>query len=693
MLRVEIWIFTTLFAFGIIGGMTYLNLTRPTGPPAPAPSHDHQRVSPLGENLAIKESDPDYVYGLLQDGDRYLMAGNYALALEQYFEYEKSVPESGSATLLRQAYCYELQNQYLRAEKVYSRAVTTAPNIHHQMLAIAGMARCLSSSEQLRDALAVLSDQALVIDQHQNVPDEILAQFLYQFGHVLMLNAPGVEMGLLSPNSAAFEDASATPEAQLKVIDETWQLTNTKLDTSNAISVRVLQRPTDSANVITVSLSAKIQPVSMLLSKLVAASDLRLFVSEKASAEIANRSKSVSLRSTQLSSFLDVLLAQFDLVWYQIDDELHVVTQQELDAGVTPGQFWYDSAQRAFRRFEVRFPDNFRRNLALLSRANLSLMQNHLDAASNQYQELAQAQPEDEILAKLFFNQAKLQMLLGKTEAANQLYFLAIDQTMDPMIESSGYCLVGANLLSSGDLETTIRTSRRGLVSAVNAGQRQSASLTLARAYLLQDDPFSANNALFNNHEFFDEPAAKNQAAILGSFARYVGVKNKAGIRNARNRLFSAIAMIPDSDYGSFADCYLAAHAFEELGFTDRAIEKYILALSHPDVGVWQRSILYELAIAQRSIGLIENATKTFHNIANSDYDRWTRLALIQLAEIYVESRQTAACIETCKQLWQAELNDEEKQTTLEILGRAFQQKGKHHSAALCFAGLLPDSF
>jgi hypothetical protein len=75
------------------------------------------------------------------------------------------------------------------------------------------------------------------------------------------------------------------------------------------------------------------------------------------------------------------------------------------------------------------------------------------------------------------------------------------------------------------------------------------------------------------------------------------------------------------------------------------------------------------------------------------DDDQWSRLALRQLAEIYVETRQAIACIETCKKLWESELTGEEKQAALEILGTAYQQLGEHHTAALCFAGMLPETF
>ncbi len=698
MMRVEIWIFTTLFALGVIGGMTYLNVTGVSIRNDKA-NHDFratlvedQDSNSIVDDSNLKNADPEYNNALLQTGDRYLVAGNYALALDRYFEFEKAIPRAGTATVLRQALCYELQQRYSRAEKEYHRVMTTAPNVHHQLLGIAGLCRCLMRMGKLRESLSVLADQTLKIDEYRGVPDEILAPLVYQFAEVLLINAAGVETNLLGPNDPAFEDALPKPELLLRVIDETKQEVRRSIESPTEISVKILQKPSNSANVITASVVADIEPVLMLVSRLTTESDLELLISERAAAAIQNRSKSVKLQSVQLSTLLDSLLGPFGLVWYQIDSELHVVMQDELDPAIAPKQFWFDSAQRALRRFEVRFPDDFRRNLALLSRANLSLIQNQLDSSANLYQELVQAQPGDEVLAKLFFNRAKLQLLLGKNVEANRLFYLAIDQTLEPRIESSSYCLLSSNLLSAGDLEMAIRTSRRGLATATCPEQKQTASLNLARAYLLNDDPFSANNVLFENRDSFNEESAKHLASLFGAYARFIGVKNKTGMLNARNRLFSAIAMTPDSDYASFADCYFAAHAFQELGFTENANDKYVLALSRPDVGTWQRRILYELALAKKGTGQTEEALSMFQTLVDRNDDSWNRLALHRIAEIFAESNQTAACIETCKKLWQSDLTDEEKKAALQVLGIAYQQQGEHYSAALCFAGILPDS-
>ena len=262
---------------------------------------------------------------------------------------------------------------------------------------------------------------------------------------------------------------------------------------------------------------------------------------------------------------------------------------------------------------------------------------------------------------------------------------------MNPDIESSSYCLLGANQLSAGELDAAITSCRRGLATAINVTQKRLASLNLARAYLLNNDPFSANNALFENRKAFED-SQTSVASLLGAFAQFIGVSDQRGIKTARARLLSSVAMMPDAEYESFVDCYVASQAFEYLGFRTKAIDKLLLALARPDVGQWKRQILLELGILQRKNGLSDQALVTFQSLVDVE-DRWSQLALKELAEIFAENNQTELCIETCKKLWQADLTEEQKRKTLQVLGLAYQQRGEHHAAALCFAGILPGSF
>ncbi len=718
-----------MFAIGIIFGMTYLNLSGYTitgksvgkkveenesndiesqnirdstrlnpnellNDSLDEPDTDivKREFSPTGEKAASARVDKLAQKQAFERADRYLVAGNYPQALENYYDFEKFAGESGSAILLREAFCCEMQSRFDRAEEKYYNAISRASGESHRLIGIAGLARCLSKKGNRRDALDMLAEQNLKIDHFVGLPDEVRAQIVYQFAKVLEMYAVGDQVDLTLSNSVAFENIVPKTEVFLNTIDDpgiVTQSTTSKAD----LKLTILQRPSESLTVISAAMSAKLEPIDILLGHIAAEADQTLLMSEQAQLAISNRSRTIELQSTPLSSVLDQLLAPLGLVWFQVDSELHIVSQQEVDPKVAPRQFWFDTAHRAYRRFEIAFDDDRRRHASMLSRANMSLIQNQLDAASNQYQELTQVQPIGEVLAKLFFNSAKLNLLLDRKDNANRLLYLAVDQTQIPEIQASGFCLLGESLLSSGDLEASIKISRRGLATAINDKQKRMASLNLARAYLLNDDPFMANKQLFDNREFYADTKSKSVASILGAYARFIGVRDENGIRLARNRLLSAVTMVPEKNYQMFVDAYMAGLAYERMGFREKAVDKLLLSLTLPGVGSWKRQILFEMGVLQSRLERPSESAIAFEAVIQPEDDAWNRLAMEKLAKIYLDSGQPQKCIDVCKKLWVLPLAEPRKKSVLQILGDAFSEKGEHYTAALCFAGMVPDQF
>ncbi|MFK7765599.1 MAG: hypothetical protein AB8B55_00050 [Mariniblastus sp.] len=728
MRRIETWVATTLFAFGIILGMVYLSVSTGSADVASKSNAAEFRSSDQkqdGENnddgfeerrfrkqVILKdekysEMDSEVIEsGSLSRGDRYLIGGNYALALDYYSEYSQSAVAGQSAFLIRQAICLEKQQEFERAAKKYFRAINNRANDSHQLIATAGFARCLLKNGDRKKALDVLSAVVLKLDGYPGVPSEVVALIVYEYSRTLEAYAVPARPGLIEPKGVAFEDFTIQPEELLSMVDGGIQQQTPELEETaevdpeeNAVKrfpvgrgIVILQKPSSALSTISVGASTGLTPILSLITQLTSAAELQLVVSQQASSVLQRHSRAIELRTQPMSSVLDQLISPYDLAWYQLDSVVHVVTHSELAEEKLVTQFWVDAALRGMRLFEISYPDNDRRHSSLLSKANLNLIQERYQAASNLYQELMQSNPKDEVLAKLFFNQGKLQILMENPQDAVRLLYLATDQSLDPDVQSSSYSLLGKIELSFGSLQSSIQSSRRGVATAINNEQRQYAALNLARAYLLAGDPFSANNAIFKQQQRIVDPNDKAMASIIGSFARFNGTSDQYGIEVARNRLLRSVAAVKDEQFVSFADCYFAANAYRQLGFDGKAMEKLKLALQKPDIGQWNQQVLFELAILLNKKGKTAEAIVSFQSLVGKD-EKWSLLALERLASIYSETGQTDLCIEACKQLWQANLNEAQKRSALEMLGGAFQQKGEHHAAALCFSGMLPNSF
>lgn len=712
MQRIEIWRFATLFLTGLVLGMSCLMIWQNFSASPDSKDGSGKDVNEVANNqfnvlksIPVSDADADEVATdgeQIALGDNYFMGGNCSLALNKY-RLVKGNASDNTSLILRKAACYEQLSELESAEVAYRDTLTNAANLKHRLLAIAGFGRILVKQGRVEEAIAILSEQLLRVDQDRSIPAGTRSQLYFEYSKALeariteSLNfgddakkrnssEPDDLPDLLGPLSLATAISLNNPDAYLQMID---QPVEANVAAREETYYRIQQRPSDAASTITAAISVGLQPVPLLLDQITQIAQLELQISEKARETITGRSRIVHVDSTTLSSYYDQLLVSFGLVWQQVDKTIYVVHVAELDDAKMWMDFQFQSASRSFRRFEIDFPSNPFRKAATLSRARIAMLARDYNRAANLFRELEQSQPIGEVKAKSFFNQAKLSQLLNRPEEAIQLYYQAIDQTMDANVEASGYCMLSHLHVTTGEIKEAIKAGRRGLATAVTLDQRQEAAVNLAKAYLLDSDPYSANLTLFRNRKMIKEQNHRMIAAFLGSYARSIGASDKERIEIAQNRLLTSLSALESEQFATFSDCYIASMAYESLGFRDRAIAMLTLALSKPEVGSWQRQVFFELAMLQRKMERNQEAISSFNLLVSQD-DPWRSKALLQLASLYSETKQWDQCIAVCKALWNSGLDEAEKKSTLKILGGAFQAKGQHYSAALCFAGMLP---
>lgn len=753
MQQLQLWKFATLFLCGSLAGILCLKMF--SSEPDQSEDPGESKITQIGMdelgNPRPFVGDPGQVAGLsggvppkangesgnesgsalstepsvtlLQHGDHYLIAGNYPLALGNYQKFEKEFGSGGSSMLLRKAICYELSSDYYSASHAYHDAIFQAgKNENHKLLATVGCSRVLAFQGRMVEAIDLVSSEMLKIDFYPDLPDSMKSRVAFQWAKILETialndvsyfrsdNSPEkiaedqeefaefssvggfllASFDLLRPLSVAVDTPIPDPESFLERVDDPVSQQPRLLNGMGSFSLSLLQRPTNLATTITASVSTSVQPILNVLGEVAARSKLEMKFSSQAKEALRGRSRAVVLDSVSIGVLLDEILIPHQLVWYQKDSTITVVSEAEAGEADTC-QFRYDAANRAFQRFEIEYSETEYRKSSLLSRAGLSIIEQDYDVATNLFQELSQTNPTGEINAKLFFNLAKLNLLLDRSEEAIPMLYSAIDQTRDADIKSSSYCLLSELEISKGDLKEAIRSSHRGLATAITTHQKTMSTLNLARSYLLNRDPFTCNDSLFRNRKWIPKLTTESSiAAFLGSYARSIGLKNKSELARERARLLEAVSAIDSKQCISFVDCYVAGLSYANLGFRDRAREMYIGALSKPDIGVWQRRIVFELAMLQKDSELYNASINTLSSLTDED-DQWKIRALAQLAKIYIELEKTELSYEMCKALWQMNLNEQQKEATLQIMGGVYQKQGKHFSAALCFAGLLPD--
>ena len=719
---IQIWKISALFLAGLVVGLIGLNLyllpqladsdmASPDDAAVLNESKSDKRIKLVPASVSILDqpsldkSKAELAGDALNLGDGYFASGNNALALNAYRDYGKLANPRTSNILLRIAACHESDGHYQQAGTTYQTALAVAKDANHRALAIAGFARVLIRQRRIEDAIGLLSEQSVKLQI--DLPLQTRAQIGLQWARSLegrAMQAASTAVNASStigpddksqdfsyPDMLSVVSAAITPDELIVLLETPFSPAQTNLP-AQRMDMRILQRPSDSADLISLSVSTSLQPTLLLLADIKSKTGLEIQLSDLAHEMVESRSTAIELEVTTLSTLLDHLFVPYSLTWRQNGSFISVVTEAEAKQQGNLKEFVYDSATRAFRSFEFAFQDKKFRTTSLMSRCRLAVMQGKLQVAENLYRELEQIQLTGESLASLFLNQGKLSMMLGQPEQAVKFFYQAVDQTLDPNIESSGYCFLSHLHLSAGQLEESIKTGGRALSVAVTVRQRSFAAVNQARSYILMGDPFSANEALFKNKEFIKTDGHFEKiASVLGAFARTRGLNDKLKVNNekAHVRLLTALSALPDSKDVSFADQYISSLAYSSLGWKQHALGAIDRAIASPDGGAWRRQLSFEAALLTKEFGQTDRALAILQSLTTED-DSWRVRALEEIASMFVDNGQVAESITVYRTLWKSPLSDQQKAETLKGLGLAYQKQGKHYAAVLCFSGILP---
>ncbi len=245
--------------------------------------------------------------------------------------------------------------------------------------------------------------------------------------------------------------------------------------------------------------------------------------------------------------------------------------------------------------------------------------------------------------------------------------------------------------------KTTISSRRfnpaRSLSLASDHQVRRDAALNLARAYLLNNDPYSANKVLFENFDLINTSQRSSVVGFLSSFARYLGTSDKVSQSKARERLMISLIMIKDSDLETIFDKLIASRAYSEMGLIQRSNQLLKLAENENSVDRWRRKIEFQLAIQQFDDIDDHQAIKILSRLAKDASDSVGQNAALRLAKYELHHNQYQACLKRCHLLTQTASDQQIIIEALKVMGSAYRRLGQHRSAAVCFSGMVPELF
>jgi hypothetical protein len=273
--------------------------------------------------------------------------------------------------------CSEFDDKPAVAAEHYRRALDKPVSSSHRLLALSGLSRTAIERGNQREALQILSELFIESLGKTKIPEEIHAQINYQLGvaiqdialkdyHYDLNRADGVSflntppelasiLELLNSNTAVGEDfrnhatgeTSITFRASANLPDsaQPTQLVSAARSSSSKFhedqpKITVLQRPSDSIDLMIVDIDSGLQPISVITKNLTAACELELFASDQARTAITGRSKSIHVTEASASQLLDHLLIPLQLFWYQDDRGIHLLSLDERNSESLAKEFW-----------------------------------------------------------------------------------------------------------------------------------------------------------------------------------------------------------------------------------------------------------------------------------------------------------------------------------------------------------------
>ncbi len=622
-------------------------------------------------------------------GDRLLLGGNAAGAYQHYSKLWKQANlPMDPAVLIRLALAAEMAGMYDESGKHYRSAIrVSAKGSVRQLICFLGTARLWEKQGQLEDAISLLSELHLRFSDERQ-PELIRQSIVRQLGDCLqkrLLRSPVVAEAIAGEPMEYHWSEPILDQILTAADTETNTLDDEKPDPG----IRVLQNPRGEVSLILMEIHRGGYAVLDLLADIERLTELKIELTERAKSTTVGRLTNIDTNAMPLSLLLDQSLEFLELAWSQEGETVRVMHRDELTA-TDAASFHLGKTQRMLRQTQMLFSNGPVRTGALMNDANNCRLSGEWETAAEKYRAAREAEPMQELSAKLYFNSATLDLLNDDKLAALHACYMTLDQTLVTSLQAQVYAMIAELELELGQPQKAITAGGRGLRRAQDTEIVTTAALTLARAYLIDGDPDSANSVLFNHSDQISGAKAQRLASVFSTYARYLRVRPQSGLQDEGQRLVMALAALEPGDASDFIDSLLISNAYASIGVRTKAIENLRRALEEAPEGFWREQIRMDLAKALFDASDFTAANSVIEGFQNVSADRLA-VALQLHARIQLALGELETTEAVCRRLLAMEIDDATKSQTLNLLGQVFRTQGKHYAAALCFAGVLPN--
>ena len=684
-MKSEFLAIAVLLTIGLVGGTIY-NWPKPQKAVQPTPQPEFNRSYKTVELSAEQQSQFDQ---FTAKGDNYLAVGNQNEA-EEYYNAALTIWPGNPHTLFRLGLTYYFSDQYQKSVDYLQDSVpgwedNEKLRIVNRLMLVKAWVR----TGRMREASDALIDMLLTLDGLESVPDSIKFSIGYELLLVLQNETVSAYSNVIDKvDQPAFEVCDLEPESILEIMRGGTEPTRPFEPLAIEAQLQILQRPTDDVNLTVVAGKLKSQSVNGLLNQISQKVGLQLDVSPDAQPYLTGQVVKLNSDSITLSVLLDTMLYPLGVSWMQVDDTIKLQPSSNLRTNALAANRAAESI-RLGRYLLVKFNNEDCRKSIILSNANMLVFQDNFDTASAMYEQTLE-DSSGGLKAKIHYNQGLISKKFNRSEDAIEQFLAAIDQSLDPAIQAAAYLHIAQIHLRNNHVKPCIIAAGRSQSLTDQPTILGESSMTLARAYLIDRDPASANRFLFENAKAIEKAGHKTMAGVYSAFARSLASLNPIDKKKATEALIIALAEVDPANITESADSLILADAYQKVSLPNQAIRILDTIIDNENES-WARQRLFKRSVIQEQIDF-RLAVSGYKSLAQDTGDVLGKRAALRLAEYELTDRDNpAACIDWCRTLWNTELDETTKTVALDLMGLAYRKLGDIDSSIYCFYGMLPD--
>ncbi len=702
---IRLALLATLVATGLLIGGYYLSWSKPEAAVEPPPATPEIAQEPVSAPTPIDPQEQREVAEKLIRNNRYKRAIPHLLNVAA-----ERIEDSDDELLFRIALCFEASGDFDRADDYYT---VIADRTNHPQLASGcrnGKARCrlqlgnMTSGRRLVWRNFMLADQQGPLNRFNEESLQILglsfanqtdrwAMPLLDDRSLIQGFQPALsvarQISLLKESETASETASKTASETANATDSPNGNLAMPGSQTNRVNIDHIMKAGEQPDDIFASYVGDRVPLEMLMQWTMTKLGVEIAITEEARKIAETQTISIDLKHISLPTILDVQTLPFGLGWRQKDGVTTIFSLAEVSPEI--GELLrQNAAVRIINRVVLLAPSHIHVAYLRFQLAGLYFQLGAIRQSLALHQDLLSGKPIDSRLRRaVHFNLGQLQALYGDPQQAIESFENVVDSNEQGEIKTVAWLRIGQTHVQLGNHNEAITSFLRASRSTNQPFFQELSTLGIASTYVLSGRPRLAVATLGNSKQFLRGSELNMSANFLRAFCDY---ESSGQTLDSSRRLLTSLASLNWPTALQNSGDLLKAKAWKRLGFADEAIRALHRVVKKSE-SEWllQNSVeqLSELLIKEQRLG---DAQRVLQEALDTPQARNSPVLSARLANVEYQLGDYKECMRLCGTVLANPKANSVYGEVLKTMGKIYQERGDHYTAALCFSGLAPMS-